>query len=195
MQSTSIRVLALLVASALLVGCQSSHGKGSSKGDPQAVVNPAAVQAKAKDPSPSPTCGHRGYIGRPPVTIKTANTVADKDPIWVESLDIDGDGKAEQTTLLWDEEDKVLFAYADADVLCSDGSKASVTMLVGVNGPRNSHGRPEGSGFYVVWFDANEGGAAMAGLYGARFNGAGKVTGSGAATIVDASDDIRFAGP
>ncbi len=109
---------------------------------------------------------------------------------WGERLWSDGDGTLEETELLWDDEDKVLFAYVETDVPCEFGGMAVVAILVGVNGEGNPRGRPAGSGFYAAYSDATECGADEAGLYGCRFDARGDVTAWGEAVMDDAGDAI-----
>jgi hypothetical protein len=184
--------ISLGLALAVLLGaCQSDGGSGSG-GAPEVKVNPKSVQAKAKTPPPA-TAKTATSIGKGKATINVANKPGDTDSFWVERLDIDGDGDIEETQLLWDDEDKVLFAYAEVDVVTDDGA-ATVQMLVGVNGEGNPRGRPAGSGFFAVYFDAGEGGAEVAGLYGCRFDAKGKVTEWAAVAVDGAGDTIVAAG-
>lgn len=194
----AVLISACVIAAVALAGCKSSGGSGGSAGaakaQPAAIVNPASVQALAKDPKPPGNAGKQSSIGMGPVAIKTANAPGDTDAVWIQELDIDGDGTVEQTKLLWDDEDKVLFAYAETDVPCESGGQANVALLVGVNAKGNPRGKPAGSGFYAAWFDVSEGGAAAAGLFGAKFNARGNVTARGAVVIVAVEDDVTFVG-
>jgi len=193
-----VLISACVIAAVALAGCKSSGGSGGSAGpakaQPAAIVNPANVQALAKAPKPPANASRQGWIGNGAVTIDTANAPGDTGAVWIEELDIDGDGTVEQTKLLWDAEDKVLFAYALTDVPCASGGQATVALFVGVNAEGNPRGRPEGSGFYAAYFDAWEGGASAAGLYGAKFDAHGSVTKSGAVIIVAGEDDVTFVG-
>src|SRR5690349_18236417 len=156
-----------LVLTFAVAACQSRSKavSGSGAGVPSAKVNPAPLQAQAKQPPP-PSATKKDSIGQGTMVVKTANTPGDTDSYWVQQFDIDGDGDMEQTDFLRDDEDKVLYAYAQTEVPCSFGGTAVVAILGGVYGAGNSHGRPAGSGFYAVYFDGTECGAAAAGLYG-----------------------------
>ncbi len=181
----------MLVIGACNAGIKAGGGKGS---DPAVHVSPAAVQDRVKAPPP-PSTTVQTTLGKGKATVKTTNAVGDIDRFWVQELDIDGDGTVEQTELIWDDEDKTLFAYAETDVPCaSTEGTAVVALIVCVSGEHNRRERPAGSGFYAVYFDAGECGAGAAGLYGCTFNNRGKPTECGAATIDEAVDLLRFAG-
>jgi hypothetical protein len=82
---------------------------------------------------------------------------ATRTPYWVEQIEVDGDGDVEAASLLWDDEDKVLYVYDENDSLvCADGSPATADMLIAINGKGNALNRPAGSGLYVVSPDATE---------------------------------------
>ncbi len=178
-----------LVLAGALGACKSGEEGSAAAGESGISVNPSKVQARAKTPPPS-TASHQASIGKGNVSVRTANTSTETDSEWVEQLDIDGDGTLEQTELLWDDEDKVLFAYAETDVPCEFGGTAVVAILVGVNGQGNPRGRPAGSGFYAAYLDDTECGADEAGLYGCKFDAAGKVTAWGEAVMDEAGDTI-----
>lgn len=179
---------AALFAAATLAGCKSSGSSESAKEGPK--VNPAQVQALAKSPSPPANATKQSSIGKGTTAIQTANSAGDNDTSWVATLDVDGDGVAEETTLLWDDEDRILFAYAESDVPCEIGGSAVVALLIGVNAKGNSRGKSEGSGFYVAYLDATECGADVAGLYGAKFDPSGRITAAGAVVLDAANDDV-----
>lgn len=194
MQTNTIGVFRLsaaaLVAAAGLVGCKSGD-KGAS-GLPGVKVNPAQVQAMAENPAPPPTASKRTSIGSGTAAVNTSNAPGDTDSFWVAEIDVDGDGDVEETQLLWDDEDRVLFAYAESAVPCDQGGTALAAILIGANGRDNPRGRPAGSGFYAVYLDATECGAQNAGLFGCRFDAQGNETQCGAIIVNAASDDITF---
>jgi hypothetical protein len=76
---------------------------------------PAGVAAKANAPTPSARATKKASIGKGKAAVSTANAGDDTDSFWVEEIDIDGDGTAEATDVLWDDEDKVLFLYAEGE--------------------------------------------------------------------------------
>ena len=188
----------LAVAIAGLSGCKnekaaSGSGAGTPAAAPSANVNPAALQAMAKLPPPA-NATTATSIGSGPTMINTANYPGDTDSFWVGQFDIDGDGDVETTQFLWDDEDKILFAYAETDIPCTNGGTATVAILAGVNAAGNARGRAPGSGFYAIYFDGTECGALAAGLYGARFDAAGHVTAWGAVVVDSSGDEIDAIG-
>lgn len=195
MGTSTIRLLATLGAAALLgVSCAHDKATSSSSSSKKAAakVNPAAVQELAKAPAPPANASKRTSIGKGRAAISTANAPGDSDSVWVADIDIDGDGDVEETSLLWDDEDKVLFAYADTEVPCQWGGTASASILIGVNGRGNSRQMPAGSGFYAVWLDASECAAERAGLFGCRFDARGNATECGAAVVDEATDTVTI---
>ncbi len=195
---TSSHVLpGLLCASALLCAACAEPGKSMTtakdKSVPAARVNPAEVQSLAKAPAPPANATKQTAIGKGKAAMKTADAPGDTDLSWVMELDIDGDGTVEETTLLWDDEARILLAYADTDVPCEWGGTAMVSLLVAVNAKGNPRGMHEGSGFYGVFLDATECAAEAAGLYGCRFDPRGKLTACGAAILDEATDTVAIA--
>ena len=197
MSVSSTKLVSVCVA-LLLAGtvgaCQSGSKKPATTAGaaPAVTVNPSALQAMAKTPPPA-NAMQRTSLGKGKASVNTANSPADTDSYWVGQLDIDGNGTLEETQFLWDDEDKVFYAYAETVAPCANGGTAGVAILAGVNCKGNTRGRPEGSGFYAVYFDAMECGAAAAGLYGCRFNAAGNVTAWGEALVDAANDEIIIA--
>ena len=116
------------------------------------------IIAKGKAPTPPANAKKTNTIGRGRLAIKTDNAGVDLDSFWVEELDIDGDGDLEQTDLLWDNENKVLYLYAEANFSCADGlSEARGGMLMGIFSQGNKRRKPAGSGWYrespdTTWF-------------------------------------------
>ena len=149
-----------------------------------------AAIAKAKNPTPAANASKKTTAGKGKATINTANSEKDDDSFWVESIDIDGDGTAEETDVLYDDEDKVLLFYDDGDFKCQGGGMGEGSLLIAVNCAGNSRGRPAGSGWYVVELDESECKAKAAGLYGCKFNAKGKATACGLVTIDEKNDDI-----
>lgn len=62
-----------------------------------------AVIAKAKAAKPPANAKKGNSIGKGKLAAKTDNAAAGTDSVWAEEIDIDGDGKVEQTDLLYDE--------------------------------------------------------------------------------------------
>jgi hypothetical protein len=195
MRTGSTRLVCVLVALAsagALGACKSGKGSGT-KDAPGVKADPSKIQARAEQPPPA-TATHKTSIGKGKTAIKTANAPNDTDLYWIQEIDIDGDGTAEQAELLWDDEDKVLFVYAEDDVMCDDGSSAVVAMLACVYGKGNPRKRPAESGFYAAYFDVAEGGAEVAGLYGCTFDAKGDVGDWEAVVVDNAGDEIVAAG-
>jgi len=180
-------ILALVIAAGL-GGCQSSE-KSSNAAAASAKVNPSNLQAAAKAPAPAHS-QQRSSIGQGALSINTSNSQGDADSFWVGEFDIDGDGDLEETQFLWDDEDKVLYAYAETDVWCESGGVATAAILGCVNGAGNPRGRGAGSGFYAVYFDASECAAQVAGIYACTFNSKGDVTEWAAATVNSGDDSV-----
>ncbi len=182
------------VAVTITVGACNAVGKGPGAKEAGSIrVDPGGVQDRAKAPPP-PSTTIQTSLGKGTASVKTANATGDIDRYWVQELDIDGDGTVEQTELIWDDEDKVLFAYAETDVPCTIEGTAVVAVLVAVNGEGNRRERPAGSGFYAVYLDLGECGAGVAGLFGCNFNARGKSTECGAAVIDQGWDILRVGG-
>lgn len=136
----------LAISAALVIGACESSDKGGTTSGAGVKTNPAAVQARAKQPPPA-NAVQKSSIGSASTSVMTANTPGDTDSFWIQELDIDGDGTVEQVQLLWDDEDKVLFAYAETDVpVSANGGTAVVAVLVGVNGQGNPRRAGRGIG-------------------------------------------------
>jgi len=157
------------------------------------VVKPAAVVKKAGQPAPAgaktttTAGGHKAKVS-------TANSAADTDSFWIEKLDIDGDGDVEDTNLVWDDEDKVLFAYSDGAFACRNGGTATADLLVAAYAAGNTAKKPAGSGFWVADLDKGECSAQVAGLFGCKFDATGTETACGIATLDEKHDDLVIVG-
>jgi hypothetical protein len=187
------RELQILIA--ISVGAFLCANGASAQGTQQGPVKvnpPSSVIDKAKSPAPPADAKKATSIGKKKVKINTANSADDTDSIWVEHLDIDGDGNAEAASLLWDDEDKVLYLYADGTFTCANGGTGKGGMLIALYGDGNTHKKPVGSGWYVVGLDKGECGAKAAGTFGCKFDTQGNATACGAAKIVAKDDDIMI---
>jgi hypothetical protein len=197
-----VLVCALGAAVLLAAACAGGKGPGTPanaaptrRATPGAVVDPHAVQAVVRAPPATAAVTRESVIGRGRAAMRTANGPGDLDNGWSADVDIDGDGRLERATFLWDDEDKVLFAWFEGLARCRSGGSAAVAILLAVHGAGSARGMAEGSGFYAVWLDAGECGAEAAGLYGCRFDAAGQVTGCGPAVIDEPVDGIIIAPP
>jgi hypothetical protein len=186
-----VATIALLGAGLPARAEQAASGSGAIS--PVKVKVPATVAAKANAPTPPGTATKKASIGKGKATAKTANAPDDSDSFWVEEIDIDGDGDVESTDVVWDDEDKVLFLYAEGDFACSAGGIGSGDMLIAVNGQGNPRGRPLGSGWYVVTLDESECKAKAADAFGCRFDAAGIETVCGVVAIDDKNDELVIA--
>lgn len=183
-----IRILALLLVCAL-VGAASASAQA-----PQAPVKvnpPAAAKSKAGAPAPS-NAGTGRSVGKGKATAWTANSADDMDSVWVEKLDLDGDGNIDDTNLLWDDEDKVMYYSKDGTFTCGNGGTGSGGMLVAVYAAGNTYGKPANSGWWVTDLDKGECGAQAASLMGCKFDGSGAYTACGLAVIDAKTDDITL---
>jgi hypothetical protein len=158
------------------------------------TVKPAAVAAKAASPAPAPANAKTTKsAGAGKQTVSTANSASDDDSFWVEKVDLDGDGDTEDSNLVWDDEDKVLFAYSVGAFTCRNGGTATAGLLVATNAEGNPRKRPAGSGFWVAELDKGECGAQAAALWGCTFDASGNETACGVATLDEKNDDLIIA--
>ena len=150
---------------------------------PAAIAQVAALVPPA-DAKPAVGNGKGG------LQVSTANGSNDTDNSWVVSIDMDGDGQVEDTTLVWDDEDKVLFAYADGTFTCRNGATGSGGLIIGINAAGNARNRPAGSGFWAAEVDKTECASASAGIVGCRFDASQNPTLCGMVTVDQANDDV-----
>lgn len=143
-------------------------------------VNSAQVQKKAGT-SPPAGATKTTSVGQ---NVKVA-TPADSDS-WVEQLDVDGNGIAEQANLA----DKVLFSNSTGTFTCRNGATGSGELLIAVNGAGNKWGRPAGSGFWLAAMDKGQCGVQADALWGCKFDATGNPTACGVATLDQKNDDL-----
>src|SRR5215471_6207976 len=177
-------LLVLLVTTALGYAQTQSSASGSNAG-PQ--VNPQKVQQKATMPPPS-TATKATSIGQ-----KVTGSAPASSQSWAEQLDVDGNGRAEQSTLLWDGQDKVLYSNSSGTFTCQNGATGSGELLVAVNGQGNKWGRPAGSGFWLASMDKGACGVQTDALWGCKFDPSGSATACGVATLDQANGDLIIA--
>jgi hypothetical protein len=158
-------------------------------------VKPTAVAAKATNPAPAPAAAAKATksAGAGKVNVSTANSATDDDSFWVERLDVDGDGDVEDSNLVWDDEDKVLYAYSVGATMCKNGATATVALLVATNAAGNPRNRPPGSGFWLADLDKGECGAQAAALWGCKFDASGTETACGIAAYDEKNDELIIA--
>jgi hypothetical protein len=153
------------------------------------TVKPAAVAKKAGTAAPA-SAKPTKTAGGNKVKVSTANSATDDDSFWVEKLDIDGNGDVEDTTLVWDDEDKILFAYSVGAFGCKNGGTATVDLLVGTYADGNARKKPAGSGFWVADLEKGECGAQAPAMWGCKFDASGTETACGVATLDEKNDDL-----
>lgn len=166
------------------IGFAQTQSSSSSAG-PQ--INPQKVQQKAAMPPPS-TATKATSIGQ-----KVTATTPAGSQSWAEQLDVDGNGTAEQTNLVWDGQDKVLYSNSSGTFACKNGASGSGELLVAVNGQGNKWGRPVGSGFWLASMDKGACGVQADALWGCKFDPSGNATACGVATLDQANDDLIIA--
>ena len=177
----ALAVGVVVIAGAALALAQTATVAGPS-------VKPGAVQAKAGTP-PAASATKAKSIGKS-VKASTANSATDDDSFWAEQMDVDGDGNVEDSNLVWDDEDGVLFAWTDGTFTCRNGATGEGEMLIAVNAANNPRKRPAGSGFWLAAVDKSECGAQAEGLVGCRFDAKGVETSCGAAKLDEANDEL-----
>ncbi len=187
-------VIAGLALLAVALPCRARAADAGTAPSLMKIKVPAALIAKANDPKPPANASQKTSIGKGKTAANTANSATDTDSVWVEQIDVDGDGDVEAVSLLWDDEDKVLYVYDENDSLvCKDGAPANADLLIAINGKGNARHRPAGSGFYIVSLDATECKAEVAEAFGCKFDAKGNPTACGVAEVDDKNDDIIIA--
>ena len=156
------------------------------------AVKPAAVAKKAGTAAPA-GAKTTTTAGNNKTKVSTANSADDSDSFWVEKIDVDGDGDVEDTNLVWDDEDKVLFAYSVGAFTCRNGATATAELLVATYAAGNARKKPAGSGFWLADLDKGECGAQMAAMWGCKFDAQGNETLCGVATLDEKNDELLIA--
>lgn len=151
------------------------------------------LQARAQLPNPPANAKQKKSIGKGQTALSTANTSDDGDSLWVEQIDINNDNSTEEVELLYDDEDKVLYAYAKVACDCGSRGRSKGGLLFAVYCNGNTRARPVGSGWWVAALDIGECGAKSAGLFGCKFDAKGKTTASGMVVFDPEQDDIVIA--
>ena len=146
------------------------------------AVNPSMVVKKT---AIRPPLGAKPAtsLGQAPLAVFTANGETDEDSFWIERIDIDGDGDVEESHLLWDDEDNVLYAFSSGPFACKDGQAATYDLLVAARG-KNS------SGFWVANLDPGECGVKTGGPWGCTFDASRNPDSCGPAKIDDKNDSL-----
>ncbi|HXJ35492.1 MAG TPA: hypothetical protein VMS22_15775 [Candidatus Eisenbacteria bacterium] len=187
-----MRTKALVIGAGTLMLACFGVSRAAAPSSPVVVQVPAAVAGKANNPTPPASATKKKAIGAGKLATNTANTPDDDDSFWAEQIDVDGDGTVDDTNLIWDDEDKVLYLYADGDFKCANGKMGSGGLLIALYGQGNTHGKPAGSGWYAVDLDEGECAAKAAGIYGCRFDAKQQATACGVATLDEKNDDLTI---
>jgi hypothetical protein len=179
-----------LVASAGSLFYSTTHVSAAQVGSAIGLsVMPGAV-AKRAMMAPSASATRTRTAGKGALQVATAKSRGHDDSAWLEQLDIDGDGAVEDTSLVWNDEDKVLYAFSTGTFTCRNGATATTNLLVAANGADNPRNRPPGSGFWVADLDKGACAVEAAGLWGCQFDGSGAPTACGVARIDSKNDDL-----
>ena len=186
----NVTKLGTVVIAGLFAGASSLILAQSTATGP--AVKPAAVAKKAGSPPPAGAKTTKSAGGKKAM-VSTANSATDDDSFWAEKLDVDGDGDVEDSNLVWDDEDGVLFWYTVGAFGCRNGGTASAELLIAVNAAGNPRKRPAGSGFWVADLDKGECGAQAAAMWGCKFDASGAETACGVATLDEKTDDLVIA--
>jgi hypothetical protein len=185
-----IATIAVMTLAFAITTAITTIAQGPSTGP---AVTPTMVAKKA---ALAPPIGAKPAktVGENRLTVSTANTAADEDRRWIERVDIDGGGDVEESHLIWDDEDKVLYAFSKGELACRNGGTATYGVLVAAYGKDNPRQRPAGSGFWVADLDKGECGVQAVGLWGCKFDASGSTSACGAATLDEKNDDLIVAG-
>jgi hypothetical protein len=156
---------------------------------PTVNVGPVAAE-KAANPTPSPAAKNQAQktaIGVGPASVKASAPSA----YWTDLVDIDGDGVEEDTQFLYDKQRGILYTYKQDNYQCADGTSQNGDVLMGIYAQGNQAGNPSGSGWFVVAVKAGQCGEKKDGLFGCRFNAAGKPTICGSAKVKEESGEVE----
>jgi hypothetical protein len=155
-----------------------------------------SILAKGRAPKPPADAQTASTIGEGKLAVMTDNVGTDSDPFWIEPLDVDDDAQLEETDLLFDDEDGVLYLFTEKTFSCADGwGEGTGGLLVAVYGDGNAGGKPAGSGWYLAELGAGECNVKAMALWGCKFDANGRRTACGVASINEAEDDIAIPAP
>src|SRR5213075_2972280 len=151
-----------------------------------------ALKNKANSPTPPSTAQNKTQktsIGAGKATV----TASQPSSFWVEQVDMDADGRPEDTQFLYDAQRGVLYSSWNGSFTCANGQTAKGDVLEAVNAKGNKAGKPVGSGWYTVGLDEGKCGAKQTAEYGCKFDATGKPTECGVATMNDTTGEIDIA--
>jgi hypothetical protein len=153
----------------------------ATKGVAVKVAAPAI--AKLMDHPVPKTAKRTTTIGEGKLAHSTAQSPKDDDALFVEQLDLAGDGTAEQASIVIDEETHTSYAYTAEETTCKDGTVVKGKQLTAVYGAKNTFGQPAGSGWSATETGAGSCGSAEPMVWGARFDANGNITAEGESTF------------
>ena len=185
----------VVAAAGTMLYTGSGHPATQESGPIGLAVMPGAVAKRAMMPPQKPTATRTKTAGKNRLQVSTANSPNDDDSAWVELFDIDGDGGDEEVNLVWDDEDKVLYAFSTSTFTCRSGATAMADLLVAAYGADNSKNRPAGSGFWVVDLNQGQCGVETTALWGCKFDGGGDPIACGLSSIDARNDDLIILTP
>ena len=158
---------------------------------PSIKVTPP-VQAKAKTPKPGPNATKKPAaeaFGKGKATVHFKGHPHDRS-FWAEQLDVDNSGNPVLVDEAWDNHAKIYYVSNDRTFTCGNGQIATGSTLMAVYGKGNPRKRPAGSGWWVSELNAGDCSVPRGGLYGCRFDAAGKNFDCGEASIQSENQDI-----
>lgn len=158
----------------------------ASAGGP--LVKPAAVAQKTATAPPADATT-TNVAGKNKVAVPVRHDAS----LWIEQIDIDGDGNVDDANLVWDDVDKVLFASKSGTFTCRNGGTGSGDMLIAVNGAGNRQHQPAGSGFWIADVDKGECGARAGAVVGCLFDARGNDTTCGLVDIDEKTGEVVIA--
>jgi hypothetical protein len=185
---TAIQALVVAGIASTLIACTTAStappppAAASQQGLAKVQV-PASVRALAAAPKPPANATTGTTTGSGKLRTSTADGSGDQDSVWVDQIDITGDGQVEDTQFLWDDEDKILFLSSAATFACTNGGEGAGALLIGLYGPGNTDQQPVGSGIWAVELDATECAAQSTGIFGCAFDADGNSTACGVAVL------------
>ena len=129
-----------------------------------------------------------------PASAPSANRIDEFDNAskWPAATNLSGVRELAGATVVMDSAHKIRYLNLNGKrpFNCRDGTKANEDMLITVYDAGNTLGKPVGSGWYAVELEAGVCGVSQAGLYGCKFDAAGRLTQCGAATFREVPVDI-----
>lgn len=191
----------LLTALALLASaCKQSPKPEATASQPAPKPAPSvpniqvapAVQAKATAPKPGPHATKKAAteaFGKGQAAVHFKGHPHGQS-FWTEQLDVDNSGNPVLVDEAWDNHDKILYISNERAFTCGNGQTATGSTLMAVYGKGNPRKRPDGSGWWVSELHAGDCGVPADGLYGCRFDAAGKNSDCGGATIQADVNDV-----